>query len=79
LFSIGVGSRFQLTADFDSQRLARHALERRRMSRRRPQLQLGVARRPQLQQIVVSAIVQLEAGDGLGVAAIQAFGEPQDR
>ena len=28
---------------------------------------------------VVAAVVQLEAGDGLRVAAIEAFGQPQDR
>ncbi len=49
------------------------------MTRRGPQLQLGIAGRAQLQQIVVAAVVQLEAGDGLRVAAIEALGEAQDR
>jgi hypothetical protein len=35
------------------------------MSRRRPELQLRIARRPQLEQDVVAAIVQLDTDDGL--------------
>jgi hypothetical protein len=49
------------------------------VTRRGPQLQLGIARGAQLQQIVVAAVVQLEAGDGLRVAAIEALGQTQDR
>src|SRR5215831_10561421 len=63
LFSIGVGGRLQRPAHFDAQRLAHQALERRRVPRRGPELQLRVARGPQLQQVVVAAVVQLEAGD----------------
>ncbi len=48
------------------------------MPRRSPELELGVARRPQLQQVVVAAIVQLQAADRLRVAAIQTLGEPQN-
>jgi hypothetical protein len=42
-----------------------------------PELELGVARRPQLQQRVVAAIVQFETGDRLGVAAIERFCQAQ--
>ena len=49
------------------------------VTRRRPELQLRVARRAQLQQVVVAAIVELEAGDGLRVAAIEALREAQNR
>ena len=49
------------------------------MARGGPEFQLRVARRPQLQQVVVSAVVNLDAVDGLRVTAIQTFGEPQDR
>ena len=49
------------------------------MPRGGPQLQLRVARRPQLQQIVVAAVVELEVRDRLRVAAIEALGQPQDR
>ena len=45
----------------------------------RPELQLRIARRPQLQQPVVAAVVQLEAGHRLGVAPVEALGEPEDR
>ena len=47
------------------------------MPRARPELQLGVTRRAQLQQSVVAAIVKLEAGYGLRVTAIETFGETQ--
>jgi hypothetical protein len=49
------------------------------MPRGRPELQLRVTRRAQLQQVVVAAIVELQAGDGLRVAAIQTLREPQNR
>jgi hypothetical protein len=45
----------------------------------RPQFQLGVTRRAELQQIVVAAVVNLQSGDALRVAAIEAFGQAQDR
>ena len=44
-----------------------------------PELELDVARRAQLQQVVVATIVKFEAGNGLRVAAIQAFRETNDR
>ena len=43
-----------------------------------PELELGVARRANLQQRIVASIVELEAHDRLSVAAIEAFGEPQN-
>ncbi len=48
------------------------------MAHRRPLLQLGVALGPQLEQRVLPAIVQFDAADGLGVAAIEALREPED-
>jgi hypothetical protein len=48
------------------------------VARRRPELELRVARGAQLQQVVVAAVVQLEAGDRLCVAPVEALGEPQD-
>src|SRR5437667_558032 len=51
LFSIGLSGRLgRDAADFDPQRFAGHALERRGVPRRGPQFQLHVARRAQLQQ-----------------------------
>src|SRR5476649_259382 len=73
LFSICVA------ADLDAERLSRQAFEWSGVARGRPELQLRVARRPQLEKIVVAAIVELEAGDGLRVAAIEALRQPQDR
>jgi len=46
---------------------------------RRPDLELGVASRSDLQQIVVAAVVQLETRDDLRVAAVEALGQPQNR
>jgi len=43
----------------------------------RPQFQLRIARRPNLQQGIVAAIVELDAGDGLGVAAVEVLGDTQ--
>jgi hypothetical protein len=67
------------TTNFDPNRFAGETFERRQRSRRGPHFELGVARRAQLQQIIVAAIVELEAGDRLGVAAIEALREPQHR
>jgi hypothetical protein len=55
LFSIS------LSADLDAQRLSKQLLERRRVPRGSPELELGVAVRAHLQQRVVAAIVQLDA------------------
>jgi hypothetical protein len=80
LFSISLSGRFgHDTADFDAQRFTGHSLEWRGMAGRRPELELDVARRAQLQQIVVATIVKFESGHGLRVAAIQALREPKDR
>jgi len=67
------------TTNFDPNRFPGEAFERRQRSCGGPHFELGVARRAQLQQIVVAAIVELEAGDRLRVAAIEAFREPQHR
>jgi hypothetical protein len=66
-------------ADFDAQRLADEALEFCRVTRRGPHLQFRVARRPQLQQRVVAPIVDVEAGDRLRMAAVEALGQPENR
>jgi hypothetical protein len=50
---------------FDPQRLARQTLERRRVPRGGPHLELRIARGAQLQQIVVAAIMQFETSDDL--------------
>ena len=44
-----------------------------------PELELGIARRPNLQQRIVAAIVELEARNRLGVAAIEVFRQAKDR
>ena len=68
-----------MAADFEPKRFAGHAFKGRGVPRRGPELQLRVACRAQLQQVVVAAIVELEAGDGLRVTPIQALREPQNR
>src|SRR6185295_17726596 len=57
----------RMAADFEPKRFAGHAFKGRGVPRRGPELQLRVACRAQLQQVVVAAIVELEAGDGLRV------------
>jgi hypothetical protein len=52
-------------ASLDAERLANQPLEGGGVPRRRPQLELGVAARPELKQRVLPAIVQFEPGDGL--------------
>jgi hypothetical protein len=59
LFNIG------LPADFHAERLPEDPLESARMTRSRPELELGVARRSELQERIVAAIVELDAGDRL--------------
>ena len=44
-----------------------------------PELQLRVARCSKLDEIFIAAIVHLDARDGLRVAAIERFGETQNR
>jgi hypothetical protein len=68
-----------VSADFELERLAKHALEWRDMSGGRPELQFGISRGAQLEQPVLATVVQLDARDGLGVTAIEALGQTQDR
>src|SRR5919108_5747174 len=79
-YSCGCVRLFSMTvsADLDAQRFPRQTLEWRGVTRRRPELQLRVARGPDLQQIVVAPIAEVHAGDRLPVAAIEALGQPQD-
>jgi len=49
------------------------------VTRGRPQLQLGVSARANLEERVLPAVVQLDARETLGVAAIEAFRQPEDR
>jgi hypothetical protein len=48
------------------------------MSRRRPELQLRIARRSHLQQLIITPIVKLEAGDRLRMTAIEVLRETED-
>jgi hypothetical protein len=66
-------------AHFDAKRLLDQALERDGVPVGGPQLELGIGLGPQLQQGVFATVVQLDAADGLRMAAIQALGEPEDR
>src|SRR5262249_37132407 len=80
LFSIRMRGRLGSdAADLDAQGLSSHSLERRGVTRGGPQLELDVARRPQLQQVVVAAVVQFQPHHRLGMAAIQAFSEAKNR
>src|SRR5262245_53039755 len=65
--------------DLEAERLAEHLLERRHVPMGGPELQLRVAVRPETSEVVVAARVEIEATEGLGVAAIQALGQAHDR
>jgi hypothetical protein len=65
-------------AHFDAQRLADQFLERRGVARGGPGLQFRLARRPHLQQRIVSAIVKVHAGDHLRVAPVEALCQAED-
>src|SRR5688572_27841792 len=54
------------------------ALERRYLTVGGPELQLGVARCSELDEVFFAAVVHLDTGHGLRVAAIEGFGETQD-
>src|SRR5260221_7519983 len=67
------------SADFNPQGLSDQSFKGRGLTRGRPELELRVAARPHLQQSVLAAIVQLDPREALRVAAVQIFGQPQNR
>src|SRR5438034_9533946 len=67
LFSMGA------SAHFKAKRFGEQPLERLRVAACGPQLQLGVAGRPNLKQLVLAAVVKVDARNGLRVAAIEAL------
>jgi hypothetical protein len=73
LFSIRSSTGAQ--ADGFSQR----AFERRYLTMGGPELELGVARCAELDEIFLAAVVQFDASHRLCVAAIERFGEPKNR
>ena len=46
---------------------------------RGPELQLGIARRAKFDEKFLAAVLQLHGADGLRMAPVQGFGQPQDR
>jgi len=66
------------SAHFKAKRFAEQPLERLRVAPGGPQLQLGIAGRPNLKQLVLAAVVEVDARNGLRVAAVEALREPQD-
>jgi hypothetical protein len=61
---------------FESQRTPEHALERGGVPVGGPTLELDIAGRPKAHQVVISSGYEIDAGEGLRVAAVEAFGEP---
>ena len=64
--------------DFEAHGLADHLLERLDVPAGGPQLELGVAVRAQLHQVVIAAIGQAHRIEHLHVAAIETLREPHD-
>jgi hypothetical protein len=60
-------------------RLCQRALERRYLTMGGPELQLGVARCAKFDEVLLAAVVQFDTRDHLRVAAVERFGEPQNR
>jgi hypothetical protein len=59
--------------DFETNRFAEHAFERRDVAVRRPHLELGIAGGAEPGQVVVGAWIEIDSGQGLRVAAIESF------
>jgi hypothetical protein len=72
------GSARDRRADFDTQRFADQPFKFCRVPAGSPQLELRVARGAELQQTIIPPIVHFKAGNRLRVAAVEAFGQPQD-
>ena len=58
---------------------AHERLERFDLTMRGPELELGVAGCAKFDEVFLAAVVQLHAGDRLRVAAIERFGQPENR
>ncbi len=65
--------------NLESNGTAEGLLERRDVPVRGPQLEFGVPARPQPREIRIVLLMQIDAGDHLGVAAIEPFGEADHR
>jgi len=65
--------------ELEADRATEHLRERLDMPVRRPELQFGVTGRLESQQVVLSAVVHLYARDGLRVAPVEPFGQPEER
>src|SRR5207249_5930195 len=66
-YSCGVVRLFNICgpAHFDAKRFPQQTLERLGVPARRPQFELRIARRPNLQQSIVATVVKVERGDDL--------------
>jgi hypothetical protein len=68
-----------LAAHFDLERPSHQALERGPVTRRRPQFELRITTRPNLQQGILAAIMELDVRNQLRMAAVEAFRETHHR
>jgi hypothetical protein len=60
-------------------RLVELPFERRHVTVRGPQLELGIAPRPEPRKVILAAREEIDAGQRLCVAAVEPLGEPDDR
>jgi hypothetical protein len=72
MFCISVSVRFE------AKRLSDQGFEGTDVARGGPELELGVARRLHLQEGIVAAVGEPDAGDGLRVTAIETFRESEN-
>src|SRR5687767_9881902 len=80
-YSCGVLRLFSIRSSTGAQTdgFAQRAFERRYLTMGGPELELGVARCAEFDKVFLAAVVQLDAGHRLRVAAIERLGEPQNR
>jgi hypothetical protein len=68
-----------VAGDLEAERFAENSFEGGDVTVRGPQFELRVAGGAEAGQVVIAARVQVDAGERLGVAAVEAFGEPHHR
>jgi len=73
------GSARERLGHFEADRLADELLEGLEVPGRRPEFELGVARRMQADDDVLAAVADFEAGNRLRMAAVETFRDTQDR
>src|SRR6187549_3385595 len=80
-YSCGVLRLFSIRSSAGAQTdgFPQRSRERRYLTTGGPELELGVAGRPELYEVFVAPVVQFDARDRLRVTAVERFGQPENR